>query len=206
VETAMRLFSKLGIRRVSVDDICREMQMSKKTLYTLFPTKEAIIIELLHSRNEEMNQYFLKTLQGKNALEALLIIIKNIIKFSNTNEGIVREDIMKYYPKIFDEFTRIFSVKFRNGFEENLRQGIAEGFYREDLDIEILSSFQTLSARYSQKRELEQELANKFTKKRVTEFFFDMFVRCIVNERGLQFYNDNYLKKQNENAAVIENY
>ncbi len=45
--TAKELFLQYGIRSVSVDDICKELRMSKKTFYQYFGQKEELINHLL---------------------------------------------------------------------------------------------------------------------------------------------------------------
>ena len=46
IKTAGNLFFRLGIRSVSIDDICRELGMSKKTFYVYFESKDALIEQL----------------------------------------------------------------------------------------------------------------------------------------------------------------
>ncbi len=43
VETALEKFRKFGIRRVTMDEIARDLRVSKKTLYQHFPDKAALV-------------------------------------------------------------------------------------------------------------------------------------------------------------------
>ena len=47
IKTAGEMFFRLGIRSVSIDDICHELGMSKKTFYVYFESKDALIDQLL---------------------------------------------------------------------------------------------------------------------------------------------------------------
>ena len=47
IKTAGEMFFRLGIRSVSVDDICRELGISKKTFYVYFESKDELIEQLL---------------------------------------------------------------------------------------------------------------------------------------------------------------
>ena len=49
IKTAGELFFRLGIRSVSIDDICSELGMSKKTFYVYFASKDELIEELLQA-------------------------------------------------------------------------------------------------------------------------------------------------------------
>ena len=42
IKKAGELFFRLGIRSVSIDDICRELGMSKKTFYVHFASKISV--------------------------------------------------------------------------------------------------------------------------------------------------------------------
>jgi AcrR family transcriptional regulator len=52
IKTAGELFFRLGIRSVSIDDICRELGMSKKTFYVYFGSKDELVEQLLRANVE----------------------------------------------------------------------------------------------------------------------------------------------------------
>lgn len=43
LDTAYERFRRYGLRRVTMDELARQMRISKKTLYAHFPSKEAIV-------------------------------------------------------------------------------------------------------------------------------------------------------------------
>ena len=47
IKTAGEMFFRIGIRSVSIDDICRELGMSKKTFYVYFAGKDELVAQLL---------------------------------------------------------------------------------------------------------------------------------------------------------------
>ncbi len=47
LKTAGEMFFRLGVRSVSIDDICHELGMSKKTFYVYFASKEELIDRML---------------------------------------------------------------------------------------------------------------------------------------------------------------
>lgn len=47
LKTAGDMFFRLGVRSVSIDDICHELGMSKKTFYVYFASKEELIDRML---------------------------------------------------------------------------------------------------------------------------------------------------------------
>jgi AcrR family transcriptional regulator len=67
-ETARRLFTERGFERVSVAEIARAADVSEKTVFNYFPTKE----DLVYWRLESFEEDLLGTLRERPAGESLL--------------------------------------------------------------------------------------------------------------------------------------
>jgi AcrR family transcriptional regulator len=67
-ETARRLFTERGFERVSVAEIAREADVSEKTVFNYFPTKEDLVYWRLESFEEEL----LETIRSRSPGESLL--------------------------------------------------------------------------------------------------------------------------------------
>ncbi|MDR2823573.1 MAG: TetR/AcrR family transcriptional regulator [Prevotellaceae bacterium] len=196
VEAAILLYRKNGIRRTSVDDVCRELRISKKTFYACFATKEALLEELLTFFVQKICEKYEKNLHGKSAIECMLAMIKETYKISEKHDTIIHHDVAKYYPKLLAKFKKQVTTMCREGFEYNLKQGIAEGFYRADLDVEMLSAFQVFYVNSKVNNNFETHLSNSFSRKRILDFFNDVYIRIIVNEKGMKYFEENYYSKK----------
>ncbi len=53
IRDSVELFMKFGIRSVSMDDIARELAISKKTLYQYFSNKADLIAKILELHEKE---------------------------------------------------------------------------------------------------------------------------------------------------------
>lgn len=129
-------------------------------------------------------------MEGKNAIESLIIIIKEIRKNINITPPNFYYDLEKYYSQLLESFENEKQEEIRKGFESNLRQGIKEGLYRENLDIELISVFYSM-----QIRNTFIELSNtpkKYSKKQLLDFFIEMIFRLIVTDKGQNYLKDNY--------------
>jgi AcrR family transcriptional regulator len=67
-ETARRLFTERGFERVSVAEIAREADVSEKTVFNYFPTKEDLVYWRLESFEDEL----LETIRSREAGESVL--------------------------------------------------------------------------------------------------------------------------------------
>jgi len=192
VTTSSRLFEQFGIRSVSIDNVCNELRISKKTFYTHFPQKEDLVEAVLNSKKKAEYERFEKLFKNRNAIDSLILIIKEIKKGAEAESQTMFFDLEKYYPKIFEKHMSIKTEEIRHGFEINLKQGIVEGYYREDLDVELISLFHSLQIKKT--FELMQQSPKKYTKKRIVEFFIDLMIHLIANEKGLRYMNEQTIK------------
>ncbi len=86
----------------------------------------------------------------------------------------------------------------RLGFEENIKQGIAEGFYRENLDVELVSLFHAMQMKTT--IEMMQETQKKYSRKRLLDFYIDLLIHLIANEKGMEYVERNYLNDTDKEA------
>lgn len=140
VQAAQELFTRNGIRGVSMDDIATQLAMSKKTLYKWFENKDQIVMATMqgHLSKEQVDceRVFF---QGSNALEAMFNLINwHKEMLANINPSIFYE-LQKYYPQawlLFEEHKNTFILQ---KIIDNLRRGMSEGLYRPDLDVDVLA-------------------------------------------------------------------
>jgi len=72
METAYRLFNRHGFHATGIDRIWAEAGSTKRTLYRHFPTKDALIEEVLQSREREFFALLEARLQGQEGRESRL--------------------------------------------------------------------------------------------------------------------------------------
>jgi AcrR family transcriptional regulator len=69
-ETARRLFSERGFERVSVAEIARVADVSEKTVFNYFPTKEDLVYWRLESFEDELLETIRSRAAGDSVLDA----------------------------------------------------------------------------------------------------------------------------------------
>jgi AcrR family transcriptional regulator len=69
-ETARRLFAERGFEQVSVAEIARTADVSEKTVFNYFPTKEDLVYWRLESFEEELLDTLRERAAGESLLEA----------------------------------------------------------------------------------------------------------------------------------------
>ncbi|MDR2683921.1 MAG: TetR/AcrR family transcriptional regulator, partial [Prevotellaceae bacterium] len=100
--SAKKLFLEFGIKRVSIDDICNDLHISKKTFYTVFKGKEEIIENILQCIRDEKGTQKLIDDKNENIID-LILTKTNMLKQKNDKKMFnFFYDMKKYYPKLFE--------------------------------------------------------------------------------------------------------
>jgi TetR/AcrR family transcriptional regulator, cholesterol catabolism regulator len=145
-QKAHELCMKFGIRSVSMDDIASNLGMSKKTIYQFYEDKDALIDAVMAAVFEQ-DEFCCKRDRAKseNAIHEIFLAIEFIVEMFKTMNPSVLFDLQKYHQKSFIRFVQHKDNFLYGVVLQNLKRGIAEELYREDLRIEILARFRVES-------------------------------------------------------------
>lgn len=186
------MFFKLGIRSVSIDDICHELGISKKTFYVYFASKDELVAQLLHVSIDEMA----KKMENWLRLHDFRQLISILLTQKDVNKKDVRcvpqlvYDLKKYYPQQFAQFQlQLFDVQ-KDYLMQYLQQGIREGLVREQVDVEmtavIFAKLHTDAI-----RDMEQIENHGYKMHNYSQTIKDIIIRGVLSEEGLALYNNN---------------
>ena len=188
LKTAGELFFKYGVRSVSVDDICNEMHISKKTFYVHFQQKDELIECLLNSMRDEDIKKQAEFLNTDNVIIASIVNYKNLVKSFNVDKHIAFVyDLEKYYPKIMKKHREEKKLNLINSIKSMILLGIKQGFFREDINIDLMSAY-IASSFYAFLQ--EKDMISMSNRKKI-DFLIDTFYRIISTPKGLECYFEN---------------
>jgi len=181
------MFQEYGIRSISMDDICREMGISKKTIYQYFDNKTDLIKKLLDhiSYAHEDEKTKLREM-NLNAIDVLLEVSKHISRNIKKFNPSVTFDLKKYYPEIFKEFIEKKHGVLFEDIKENLEQGIKEGFYRENLNVDLIARLYV--KKIEDIHDSEYWKCEDISFEMVFEVVFESHIRAISNIKGVEYF------------------
>ncbi|ARK12700.1 TetR/AcrR family transcriptional regulator [Fibrivirga algicola] len=137
---ARQLFNQYGVKTVRLDDITRQLGISKKTLYLYFQNKEDLVQQMLESQlNDSLHEATVIQGQSANAIEGALLIWDHLIRYKHTVNPSLLLDIERHYATAWHLFQVARSAYISTILEANLRAGISEGLYRSDLNNTVLA-------------------------------------------------------------------
>jgi len=187
LQTAEALFRKFGIRSVTMDEIASELGISKKTIYQNFEDKDSIVHEIARLNmmcDIEESERIHK--ESANPIEQVFREATLLRKQASTINPAVFYDLKKYHPKTWQLFQEYNKVNFLEIVKNNLREGIAQGLYRAEIDIEILARLRLEEVECAFNRDVFPP--EKFNQTEVHTTFIDHYLRGIMTQKGLDFY------------------
>jgi AcrR family transcriptional regulator len=139
VGTALERFMSSGFSTVTMDDIARELGMSKKTLYEFFPGKRDLLLATTRMKNTTCETEFRAIeVEEKEFFARARRTFGYIAKMYSRLTPAYLTDIRRNAPEVWAEIKEFRRVRVRRHMLELLDQGVAQGVLRKDLDRETL--------------------------------------------------------------------
>ncbi|QKG79300.1 TetR/AcrR family transcriptional regulator [Tenuifilum thalassicum] len=186
VAKVREMYAKYGIKSVTMDDVSRNLGISKKTLYRYVTDKNELVDKVIDYEIEQLNKGMNCVEKDRfNAIEELLIVSKILNhKMKAINLSTIY-DLRKYYPLLYERLTKARREKMISSVISNIEKGQKEGFYRTDLNPSIIARLQI--------SRIESFIDNDiFTLDEMSSenFFKEVFIyhiRGIANQKGIEF-------------------
>jgi TetR/AcrR family transcriptional regulator, cholesterol catabolism regulator len=140
VSGARELFFRYGVKSITMDEVAKNLGISKKTIYQFFEDKNELVFEVTQNHLNETEGIMRKITEiSVDPIDEVLKISQHIKEiFQNINQSLLFE-IQKYHPKAWKAFTDHKEKCIHSCLIENLKSGMEKGLYRIDLDVEIIS-------------------------------------------------------------------
>ncbi len=190
IRKVAQLYNKYGIKSITMDDVAHELGISKKTLYEHFSDK-------LHLVNAVVEQeIFFNDLRlqeqksnSKNAMQEILQTFRLHLQMLKEYNPSLEYDLKKYYPEIYSRLKQITRAKIREITLNNLIKGKREGFYRKELNEEIITKLTVLRIESISESDLfsqEEIYSHEFSKE-----MFLYHLHGILTPMGIEYLNKN---------------
>jgi AcrR family transcriptional regulator len=142
LSSSIELFTQYGFKTITMDDIARRAGISKKTLYQHFANKHEVVSETMtwYKNNTTANCECMLQ-DAENALEAMVKILAFFDGIYKRINPMAMFEMQRFFPEAYKKFREQLLERDVTMVRDNILQGIKEGFYREDLNAELLARF-----------------------------------------------------------------
>ena len=184
VETAAGLFRTYGIRSVTMDSIAGHLGMSKRTIYEIFSDKDDLIVSVLKLMAEKQKSLIEKVLDSSdNSIEAIFRLLEMSRDHFQAMSPAFFADLKKYHHEVLVKSSEIEAMAEFKSNQEIIEKGMAERYFRNDIDPDIVNRCLYLLGRSVMDNDLFPY--EQFTRHDIIKNIFINYLKGISTEKGL---------------------
>lgn len=187
------MFWRYGVKSVTMDDIAKELGISKKTIYQHFSDKDAIVAEVVETELD-CEKKDIERLEGEASDPIDEVIRTSDYMRANiaTMNPVLLHDLKKYHPAAWNLFQKHKHERIIHTIKRNLTKGIELGLYRNDINVDVLARMriETVEMAFDTSVFPPQQ----FGLMEIQNQLIHHFLRGILTESGFKLYN-TYIEK-----------
>ncbi|MBP3843481.1 MAG: TetR/AcrR family transcriptional regulator [Prevotella sp.] len=192
LEVAMQDFIQRGIRAVKMDDIAGSLGISKRTLYEIFPNKESLLLEGIRLKQamgeEEMAKYV--TEKNPNTMDIIMKFYHMQMEELSSLPLTFITDISRY--PLVTEFLRKKRKKSEENANRFFQRGVKEGYFRSDVDYELISRF----GEGMTQNAIARQLYFQYEPQYIFRNIIFLFLRGFCTQKGLEYIDNTLIENK----------
>ena len=145
LKKAGETFIRLGVRSVTMDDLCRELGISKKTLYAHFEDKNALVFAVLKAHIDFMEREATVVFnqESENPMAQFIQFTECMAPQMQSMHPALLHDLQKYHQDAWKFLENHKSTFVFELIRQNLERGMKAGYYRDSINVPLVASFYT---------------------------------------------------------------
>ena len=188
---SLQLYLKYGIKSITMDDVARELCISKKTIYQFVTDKDELVEKatkfFIHADKKNIQEI---VKNHKHVVEQMAQLGSYCSKVLKNLTPSVIYDLRKYYPECWNSWLSYKNTFFYEIIYSNIKKGVEQGLYRKDLNIDIIAKFYTMQIEVIINDEVFSPLKYKF--EQICKEFLRYHLHGICAPRGFKMV-DKYI-------------
>ena len=189
ISTAEDLFLKHGVIAVNMDDIARELGMSKKTLYKVFPSKEELVWEAVRQRfNRIVSAIEHFKAESTSPVEELVKIQGLMFENLKYQKESPIYQLKRAYPDIAKWLLSQLRDYIINYLQDNIDRGKKEELYKKEIDSEFVSRLFYASLVGSTEPDIFP--ADRYPSAIVSQKILELFMHALLTSKGMQVWKN----------------
>ncbi|SFG10190.1 TetR/AcrR family transcriptional regulator [Prevotella sp. KH2C16] len=186
LKESIKEFKKNGIKQVKMDDIANNLSISKRTLYEIYPNKEELLLEGLRAEHEERNLEFMRfmAMGNRSVIDVFVQFFKMEMRSFATVSPLYFSDIHKF-PNAVSYLSELHEES-QSKSKEFLQKGVEEGFFREDVNFEIVSRMGQATMQHV----MQIQLYKQYSLQHIFRNVILLLIRGICTQRGVKVVDE----------------
>lgn len=194
IAKALEVYMKYGVKSMTMDEMARQVGVSKKTIYQYVSDKNDLVEQCIKC-GQMMDIEMIKLIksENENAIDEVLAISKFVGEEINKVHPSIFFDLAKYHPSAMKMMICHKDEFIRDTVRENLIKGIKQGMYRENLNVDIISKVYLSTMDNILVGDLFDPTS--ISPEEVYSEVFRYHIRGIANEKGMAYLKNKINNK-----------
>jgi TetR/AcrR family transcriptional regulator, cholesterol catabolism regulator len=195
LEKAHELYMRYGIKSITMDEIAGHLGISKKTIYQSYKDKDELV-SAVFNRMIQANKCACEGGREKsdNAIHEQFLCSDVVQEMFNKMNPSILHDINRYHPKVYGELEKHKKEFVFEMIKNNLQRGIDEGFFRSEMQIDIIARLQleTISILH------DTEFVHKYGMTMIEKELNDFFLHGSITPKGKELITKYKQERENK--------
>ena len=182
LKAAMTEFLHKGVKSVKMDDIANTLAISKRTLYEIYSNKEELLLEAVRIHEQEFNDHMLQYSLDKNHNVMDIIIEfykKKLLDIADVSPLFLVE--LRKYKQVVEYLEKQNAGRHNNALLF-FHRGVKEGFFRSDLNFDIILKTSSASVNYA----METQMYKNYSITAIMHNTIFLYLRGICTTKGIK--------------------
>lgn len=182
LKAAMTEFLHKGVKSVKMDDIANTLAISKRTLYEIYSNKEELLLEAVRIHEQEFNDHMLQYSldENHNVMDIIIEFYKKkLLSIADVSPLFLVE--LRKYKQVVEYLERMNAERHNNALLF-FRRGVKEGFFRSDLNFDIILKTSSASANYA----METQMYKNYSITAIMHNTIFLYLRGICTTKGIK--------------------
>jgi len=202
INEASELVMQYGVRTVTMDDISKNLGISKKTIYQYFKDKKDLINTVTQIHMDQEEARFLGAVkESKDSVHELILVSQCLREAMQDMKVNILNELQKYYPEAWKKYEYFKEEVMKNSITHTIRRGQNEGYFRPNIDPELMATMRMEQVQSFMMRNLFPK--DKYTLKEVQMHLFDHFIHGLFTLKGHELFNQYNNIKENHDETLV---
>jgi len=198
---ASELMMQFGIRTVTMDDISKDLGISKKTIYQYFKDKKELVntITSIHL-NLEKGRFEGTAQDSENSVHELIMVSQCLRESMKDMKMSLMNELQKFYPEswqMYEDFKKGVMLETITGV---ILRGQKEGLFRSEVDPHLIAVMRIEQVQSFIMRNLFPK--ENYSLYEVQMQLFDHFIHGLFTIEGHQLFNQYTTSKVKQNETL----
>lgn len=188
-----------------MDDISRDLGISKKTIYQYFKDKKDLVNNIVQVHiNEDIAQFKRAMSEGENSVHSLIIVSQCLRDSLKDIKANIMHELHKFYPDAWMMFEDFKVNVMKESLISVIKRGQQEGYFRPEINAELMAVLRIEQVQiFMMNKELLPRDQTSLVE--VQYQLFDHFIHGLFTIEGYKLFNQYNINNNQHEKLTQKN-